>query len=180
MQPIGLLMKEHRLIERMVKVLEKELQQSKKSLKIDTEFMAVAVDFFKTYADETHHGKEEDILFNSLSKKNLSKNLKRIMDQLIQDHKTSRATIQALTEANKRYSQGYHASITEIMKKLRLLISLYPKHIETENKHFFFPVMDFFTKKECDVMLQEFINFDKNMIHEHYTSIVETQEKRYE
>ena len=69
MQPIGLLMKKHRLIERMITLLETELQQSKKSLKIDTEFIKVAIDFFKTYADRTHHGKEEDILFKSLSKK---------------------------------------------------------------------------------------------------------------
>ena len=46
MQPIGLLMNEHRLIKRMIALLEMELQQSKKSLKIDTEFITVAIDFF--------------------------------------------------------------------------------------------------------------------------------------
>jgi len=31
----------------------------------------VAVDFIVTYADRTHHGKEEDILFRDLQDKNL-------------------------------------------------------------------------------------------------------------
>ena len=79
MQPIGFLMKEHRLIERMITLLEKELQQSKKSLKVDTEFITVVIDFFRTYADSTHHDKEEDILFKALSKTKLSEELQRTM-----------------------------------------------------------------------------------------------------
>ncbi len=179
MQPIGLLMKEHRLIERMIKILEKELQESKKSLNVDTEFMMVVIDFFENYADKTHHGKEEDILFKALSKKNLSGDIKRTMDKLTEDHRTSRAVINTLNDATKRYSQGYHASIHEIHEKMLRLITLYPQHIEIEDKHFFFPAMDFFTRKECDSMLQEFTDFDKNIIHEHYTSLVEIQEKRF-
>jgi hemerythrin-like domain-containing protein len=57
-QPIELLMKEHRLIERMITSLETELQKSKKSLKTDTEFITVVIDFFRTYTDRTHNGKE--------------------------------------------------------------------------------------------------------------------------
>lgn len=83
MQPIGLLMKEHRLIERMITLLETELQKSKKSLEVDTNFITVAIDFFKNYTDRTHHGKEGNILFKTLSKTNLSEELKRIMNQLL-------------------------------------------------------------------------------------------------
>lgn len=178
MQPIGLLMKEHQLIERMIALLEIELQQSKKSLKIDTEFISVAIDFFKTYADRTHHGKEEDILFKSLGKIKLSEELTRTMNQLLEDHKTSRETIKTLHDANIRYIQGYHSSIDEIHKELLQLITLYPQHIKTEDTQFFFPVMDYFTSKERDTMLQEFFDFDKNIIHEHYSDLIEKQEKK--
>ena len=63
MKPIGPLMWEHRLIERMVKLLKKELIKIKEIDKVDTNFILIVVDFFRTYADRTHHGKEEDILF---------------------------------------------------------------------------------------------------------------------
>ena len=137
-------MREHRLIERMITLLETELQKSRRSLKIDTEFITVAIDFFKNYVDRTHHGKEEDILFKALSKTNLSDELKRIMNQLLEDHKTSREVINALDNANLRYIQGYHASVKEIHERLLQLITLYPQHIKTEDKQFFFPVMDSF------------------------------------
>jgi len=178
MQPIGILMREHRLIERMIKLLEKTLQETKKTLKVDTEFITIAIDFFTTYADKTHHGKEEDILFNALSKKPLSDVLKKTLDQLIKDHQTSRATIQKLNDANTQYKKGFHASINEIHKRMNDLIHLYPQHIEIEDKHFFFPAMELFTMVESDVMLQEFNDFDKTMIHERYTMLVENQEKR--
>jgi hemerythrin-like domain-containing protein len=179
MQPIGILMKEHRLIERMIKLLEKELQDSQKTLEVDTEFLTIIIDFFTTYADKTHHGKEEDILFKGLSKKSPSNELKKTMTQLIQDHQTSRATIQKLNDATTQYKNGFHASINEIHKKMHDLIQLYPRHIEIEDKHFFFPAMDLFTRVECDTMLQEFNEFDKTLIHMYYASIVENQEKKY-
>ncbi|MBD3255222.1 MAG: cation-binding protein, partial [Candidatus Lokiarchaeota archaeon] len=72
MLPIGPLMIEHRLIERMVDVLKAELDKIKKTGEVDPFFIDLSVDFFRTYADETHHGKEEDILFRELKKKSLN------------------------------------------------------------------------------------------------------------
>jgi hemerythrin-like domain-containing protein len=71
MKPIGPLMWEHRIIERMVPVLGEELNRMKKTGKADPRFIVSAVDFFRTYADRTHLGKEEDILFKVLESKML-------------------------------------------------------------------------------------------------------------
>jgi hemerythrin-like domain-containing protein len=54
---------------------------------------------------------------------------------------------------------------------------LFPKHIEKEDKHFFYPILDYFTGKEQDAMLQEFWEFDKKMIHEKYKKVVEEYER---
>jgi hemerythrin-like domain-containing protein len=69
MKPIGPLMIEHRLIERMVKLLAAELEKIKKMSYANISLVNVGVDFFRTYADRTHHGKEEEILFRELHKK---------------------------------------------------------------------------------------------------------------
>ena len=63
MKPIGPLMIEHRLIERMIGLLEGELQTMKTAAEANTGLIMAGVDFFRMYADRTHHGKEEDILF---------------------------------------------------------------------------------------------------------------------
>jgi hemerythrin-like domain-containing protein len=49
-----------------------------------------AVDFIRTYADRTHHGKEEDILFRDLAKKDLSAQDQSVMQELINEHTYAR------------------------------------------------------------------------------------------
>jgi hemerythrin-like domain-containing protein len=73
MKPRGLLMIEHRLIEKMISLIKKELARlnSGESQKPDPKFLDNAIDFIRTYADRTHHGKEEDILFAKLAEKNI-------------------------------------------------------------------------------------------------------------
>ena len=61
--PIGPLMREHRLIERMVKLMEEEMRKISETKEINPDFIDVAINFVRTYADKCHHGKEEDILF---------------------------------------------------------------------------------------------------------------------
>lgn len=178
MLPIGLLMKEHRLIERVVLLVERELEQSKKSLKVDSEFIQISIDFFRTYADLTHHGKEEQILFHALENKNISEDYKKTLHTLLNDHKTAREIIQSLEKANNGYSEGYHANIKEIQEKLQQLIILYPQHITIEDTQFFFPIMEYFSTSEHEAMLQEFYNFDRTVIHERYRLLVESLEKK--
>ena len=137
MKPISPLMREHRLIERMVKILEKEIIKITETDKVDTNIVLSGVDFFRTYADRTHHGKEEDILFRELTKKELTKEHKNIMNKLVEDHVFARKTVGALNEANNSVIKGNKGSIKEIMSNLEKLVKLYPKHIYTEDKDFF-------------------------------------------
>lgn len=62
MMPAGPLMKEHRLIERMIRLMNARLAEIKQSGEVDLLFIDAAIDFLRTYADQCHHGKE-DVLF---------------------------------------------------------------------------------------------------------------------
>ena len=53
--PIGPLMREHRLIERMVNIINDLEIKIKEQKEIDSNFIEVMVDFFRTYADKCHH-----------------------------------------------------------------------------------------------------------------------------
>ncbi|MFH2128073.1 MAG: hemerythrin domain-containing protein, partial [Pseudomonadota bacterium] len=85
MQPIGPLMHEHRLIERMVALIQKQANQLQEGAKPDSRFIDDAVEFFRFYADRCHHGKEEDLLFLELRNKGLPSELSIITDELIQE-----------------------------------------------------------------------------------------------
>jgi len=178
MMPIGPLMIEHRLIERMAALLQKETRAINETKIIDKGFFEGAADFFKMYADRCHHGKEEDILFRELATKDLAPEHKEIMDELIQDHIFGRKTVGQLLKATERYQPEDSDTFTDIMDALEKLVELYPPHIEKEDRHFFMPVMQYFSQEEKDAMLEECWEFDKKLIHEKYRQVVEWFEGR--
>ena len=92
MQARGPLMIEHRLIERMINQIQNVLKKIDANNEVDPLFIDKAVDFIRTYADRTHHGKEEDILFRDLQKKELSKDDRRVMNELVEEHVFGRHT----------------------------------------------------------------------------------------
>jgi len=178
MKPIGPLMREHRLIERMVRLMERELGGIIGGKEANPLVIDSAVDFFKTYADRTHHGKEEDILFRDLAGKQLSPEHKKIMDELTEEHVFARKKVRSLKNAMDAYVQGSSgASLDDIAGCLAELVKLYPAHIEKEDKHFFYPCLEYFTGEEQGRMLEEFADFDRKMIHEKYNALVEGLEE---
>ncbi|PKN50464.1 MAG: cation-binding protein, partial [Deltaproteobacteria bacterium HGW-Deltaproteobacteria-16] len=166
MQARGPLMIEHRLIERMLAIIQDALAEARKTKKIDPVFVDTAVDFVQTYADRTHHGKEEDILFLALKTKGLSEPDQRVMDELIEEHVFGRITTKALVEANARYRNGDSSALEEIVRCLHTLVDFYPKHIEKEDAVFFPASRAYFSEAEDQAMLDEFWAFDRKMIHE--------------
>jgi hemerythrin-like domain-containing protein len=175
--PIGPLMIEHRLIERMISVMGKETEQIRTSGAANPKFIDTAVNFIRIYADQCHHGKEEKILFRDLEKKKLEPDDKRVMDELIQDHVLGRELTGQLFEAKNRYEAGDRAALETIIETMQQLVDFYPKHIEKEDKIFFKSSMKYFTTAEKTAMLEEEYEFDKTFIHVIYKNIVAQAEQ---
>jgi hemerythrin-like domain-containing protein/rubredoxin len=173
MEPIGLLMMEHRVIERMVNALSIELAKERIEKTVNFPFLDVAIDFFGTYADRCHHGKEENILFKELAKKTLADEHYRMMKILVQEHDYGRKTVSSLLNAKEMFAQGYANALDEIAAMLERLTTFYPSHIEKEDKQFFYQCMEYFTVQEREAMMQEFHKFDEGLIHERYREIAE-------
>ena len=64
--PVAPLMIEHRLIEQMIGLVRDRLEDFREERTADTGFIDDAVRFIRDFADRTHHGKEEGILFREL------------------------------------------------------------------------------------------------------------------
>ncbi|MFH0789710.1 MAG: hemerythrin domain-containing protein [Pseudomonadota bacterium] len=172
MLPIGPLMIEHRLIEKMIALIKKEIDRCELQKNINSEFIDLAVDFIRTYADRCHHGKEENILFRDLNKKPLSSELKQVMEELMEEHLLGRKTVAELVEAKERYLKGDQEALPIILNRMQFLVDFYPKHIEKEDRRFFMPVMHYFNQAEKEALLQEEYEFDKNLIHQIYQNKV--------
>jgi hemerythrin-like domain-containing protein len=176
MMPVGPLMIEHRLIERMVCLLDREARKILETGLPDLEFLASAVEFARTYADRCHHGKEEDILFRELLKKSLKPEHRQTIEQLIAGHVLARRTVDRLAQARERFLQRETAARDEILDCLQILVKFYPPHIETEDRHFFLPVMSYFTPEEQAGLLAQGMEFDRKLMHERYQAIVASWE----
>jgi hemerythrin-like domain-containing protein len=176
--PIGPLMIEHRLIERMIDVLRIEASRIAESKTVNPVLLDVAVDFIRIYADRTHHGKEENILFRDLAEKEISSEDREVMEELVNEHVCARQIVRGLVKAKEHYLEGDTDAIETIVEQLEALVGLYPAHIEKEDKVFFRAAMKYLTRSEQDAMIEEMREFDRKMIHEKYKSVVEFFEQR--
>jgi hemerythrin-like domain-containing protein len=185
MQPIGPLMIEHRLIERMLQLMQREFQRIKDNIDVDPAFAFVdpvfidtAVDFIHTYADRCHHGKEEDLLFKALAAKDLSPEHRQTMAELIQEHAWARETTAGLVKAKAGYLLEAPGALSDLMKHMGNLVEFYPRHIDKEDQHFFIPCMAYFSQAEQADLLARMHEFDRMLIHEKYRGMVESMEQR--
>lgn len=180
MMPVGPLMIEHRLIERMISVMQKHIKEVASPTEIDLSIIAQGVDFLRTYADRCHHGKEEDLLFKALVSKPLSDEHKRILRELMEEHTIARAYVKALDAARAQALQGDSSAYREIVEQVEKIAALYPAHIEKEDKYFFVPIMSYFEQIEQDEMLKQFVLFDQGLIHEKYALVVGSLEGNHQ
>jgi len=170
---------EHRLIEKMLELTRKELDSIKINGEVNPNFIDTVVDFIRTYADRTHHGKEEDILFSALAHKDMIIDDQKMMHDLVNDHIMSRKIVGELVVANKTYVTGNLTSMNVISEKLALLLNLYPEHISKEDKLFFPNTERYFSNEELEKMLADFGEFDRRMIHEKYRRLYESLKDNY-
>ena len=115
MKPIGPLMWEHRLIEKMLVAMMRHMDKAEVDQKVNPVVIDMAVDFIRTYADRTHHGKEEEILFRDLAQKELPPDLKQTMQELLEEHAWGRKTTGQIVAAKEAYLAGDEQKLVEVI-----------------------------------------------------------------
>jgi hemerythrin-like domain-containing protein len=166
--PIGPLMIEHRLIEKVIPVLKRVPERLAAGDPRMQEMLDLVVDFFRTYADALHHGKEEGILFRDLRAKPLTPEQLRVLEELVAEHVVARRVVRRLANGRDGLRAGEAGAAAEVVAAAGEIVALYPGHIAKEDRQFFIPIMKHFTREEQDRMLQEFWEFDQKAIHTKY------------
>jgi hemerythrin-like domain-containing protein len=69
--PIEVLMHEHRVIERMLKVRTAVAQKTDIDEEVDADTFEKTIDFIRTFADRCHHAKEEGELFPLIERRGI-------------------------------------------------------------------------------------------------------------
>jgi hemerythrin-like domain-containing protein len=180
MLPIGELMIEHRLIDRMLSLMRIEMDRIGAYGRADPEFVDLAVRFIKEFADICHHGKEEKVLFARLSEKPISPEMKKMVDDLIQEHIFVRNLTNEIVRAKDKYMEGKPEGKADLISSINGIVVFYPLHIEKEEKHFFIPAMDYFSAGEREDMLLTFREFDSRLLHDEFGMMVREMEDQWQ
>ncbi len=178
MQPIGYLMIEHRLIDRMIDMMKDEMDWIGEYRRVDPIFIEAAVYFTRSFTDICHHGKEETIYFRALEKKPLTEELKKIMSDLVQEHAFVRKTVDDIEQAKESYIRGEKDAHAKVIAALNIITIFYPQHLQKEEKHFFYQSMEYFSPEEKDKMLRDFTEYDAKLFHDEHKHLIEELERK--
>ena len=126
------LKKDHRLIEKMLDILQKTAKKLDQGGDAPAEALKNVSVFIKTFADNYHHGKEEELLFKAMEEKGFPREGGPIGVMLI-EHDEGRGYSHALAESIEKYSAGDNSAKKAIAENARNYSDLLSQHIPKED-----------------------------------------------
>jgi len=177
--PIEVLMDEHRLIERMLKVITTASNRLNSGKEVDMSVFERAVDFIRTFADRCHHRKEEDTLFPTFERRGIPRYGGPI-GVMLQEHEMGRRYVRGMVEALEKYKAGDRSQGKVIAENALSYVGLLAQHIPKE-ENILYPMGDrFITDEDRRRLLERFEEIERKEIgegvHEHYHHLVEELE----
>jgi hemerythrin-like domain-containing protein len=126
----AVMVEEHKLILRMIALLEKNVELAEAGSFADWNFFLDGVDFIRNFADRFHHSKEEDVLFKALVANGMPEQNSPVAAMLMA-HDQGRAFVRGMEQAAKKALAGEPAP--EIAENARGYIALLRDHIDKED-----------------------------------------------
>jgi hemerythrin-like domain-containing protein len=171
------LKQEHRVIERVLAVLE---ELAKNPLKASLEEWRKALDFIRGFADQCHHLKEEKILFPALEERGIPREGGPIGMMLV-EHEEGRAYVREMARALDGGSDPEMRSAI-LAENASAYLRLLREHIRKEDEVLFQMTDDVLSPDEQREMAEEFAKHEAEEIgagvHEKYLKIAQELERR--
>lgn len=183
MNSIEVMVKEHDLITRMLKVMREACYGILKGETPCFEDFYDMIDFVKVYADGHHHNKEEKFLFQAMEEHLGALGQKLIRMGMLVEHDLGRLYMSELRAALEKLKAGDEASKLDVIANMISYTHLLERHISKEND-----VVYPFGEKQLPKDVLETIHaqtkayerdaFEKG-IQEKYESLVTKLEEKY-
>ena len=126
------LVDEHRLILRMIALLEQNAPRTAAGQYTNWQFYLDGIDFIRQYADRFHHAKEEDVLFEALVANGMPREHSPVAAMLM-EHDQGRAFVKGLEEAVREAQAGRTGSYQAIADNALGYADLLKDHIAKED-----------------------------------------------
>lgn len=129
----GTLVAEHRLILRMIALLERNAPRTAAGDYSNWHFYLDGVDFIRNYADRFHHAKEEDVLFAALVKNGMPPENSPVAAMLM-EHDQGRAFVRGMETAVRETLAGLPGRENTIAENALAYAALLRDHIAKEDE----------------------------------------------
>ena len=138
--PTEMLEAEHRVIALIVGAAPVLASRLEEGSSVDHLLITGIVEFMRLYADQCHHGKEEELLFPALAAKGVPMHGCPI-GGLISEHARGRVLVKGLEEAGAAIQKNETdvSARNRLIANLRGIADLYPGHIWRED-YMLFPM----------------------------------------
>jgi len=135
-----ILMQEHLLIQGVLDALERGAQRLGSGADTPKDFFLEAAEFIRGFADDTHHRKEEGVLFKALAQYGFSPDAGPVA-VMLSEHEEARRYTQALTESAQKLHRGDQGAREDLIMYAMSYVRHLRQHIMKEN-NVLFPMAD--------------------------------------
>ena len=183
MKPIEELMTEHRAIESSLKILGAVCDRIEDENRLSNpEHIDALIEFFRVFADQCHHGKEETQLFPALEAHGVARE-KGPIGVMLTEHEAGRAFVRDMAVSMDQFRQGNTEALMRLIHNARSYIDLLTNHIQKED-NVLFPMADGrLSEEEAARMASEFDRIEKEEVgegrHEEFHAMLEKLSEFY-
>jgi len=174
-----LLSDEHRVIERVLAVLEK---LTTRPVENSLDCWKKALDFFSHFADRCHHFKEEQVLFPAMEERGIPRAGGPI-GMILMEHEEGRGLVRLMLAAIALMETKNEVAKEILVDKAKAYVRLLREHIQKEDEILFKIADDVIPADEQKVLLRSFEEHEAKEIgegvHEKYLKLVEELEEHH-
>ena len=183
MDAIKELMNEHEAVRLTLRILEKIVDKAEKTGHLpDAGHLDKLYDFFGTFVDQCHHGKEEALLFPALEKVGVSRDGGPI-GVMLAEHQNGRDLVMKMKDLTHQCQNGKKGAITEFKTAAHAYIRLLDYHIEKENNILFPMARAHLSHSDLEALKKGFDSIETEKIgagrHEAFHKMIDEFERLY-
>ena len=157
--PITQLIDEHRIMERVMDVMEKLAEGIEEQRPISSEMILGNIGMLLECNDEYHYGKEEDILVPFLEEIGKN-NEKELIQSYITQYRENDRLLATIIDSLEDYSNGDMGVTIRLMENIREFVRKVRPLYLNEDEEIFKPLKKNLTKEEMNRLAEMFQDFD--------------------
>jgi len=180
--PFKVLEEEHRVIEKVLKVLKNISGNVEACVNPPVDELKKAVEFLRMFADKCHHGKEEDILFPVLESRGIPRSGGPI-GVMLQEHEQGRNLIKKMSRAIENIEKGDKNGYMLFSENTSYYVELLEAHISKEDNVLYPIGRNVLNEEDFEKLLESFEKIEEERmghgVHEKYHKIAEELSSKY-